>query len=213
MFDLHVHSTLSDGELIPSEIARRMAAIGNEGVAITDHADFSNTSIIMDGLRRLQDVRDDYEVEMIFGVEITHVPPELIGKAVELAWREGAEIVVVHGETIVEPVKERTNEAAVQEEIDILAHPGLIDTKTAEIAASNGIYLEISARNGHSLTNGHVANIAKDAGCELVINTDAHSPSDFINDALARKILEGAGVKDVDKVFENNRRVFRRRRK
>ncbi|RLI84887.1 MAG: PHP domain-containing protein, partial [Archaeoglobales archaeon] len=83
MFDLHVHSTLSDGELIPSEIARRMAAIGNEGVAITDHADFSNIPIIMECLRKLQDLRDDYGVELLFGVEITHVPPKLIGKAVE----------------------------------------------------------------------------------------------------------------------------------
>jgi len=213
MFDLHVHSTLSDGELIPSEIARRMAAIGNEGTAITDHADFSSISMIMDCLRKLQDVRDDYEVELIFGVEITHVPPELIGKAVELAWKEGAEIVIVHGETIAEPVKEGTNEAAVQEEINVLAHPGLIDMRTAEMAASNGIYLEISARSGHCLTNGHVSKIAGEVGCGLVINTDAHSPSDFIDDTLARKILIGAGVEDVDKVLENNKKLFQKRKK
>jgi len=212
MFDLHVHSTLSDGELIPSEIARRMAAIGNEGVAITDHADFSNIPIIMECLRKLQDLRDDYGVELLFGVEITHVPPKLIGKAVELAWKEGAEIVIVHGETIVEPVEEGTNEAAVQEEIDILAHPGLIDIRIAEIAASNGIYLEISARKGHCLTNGHIAKVAAETKCGLVINTDAHSPSDFINDEFARKILRGAGVENVNKILENNRRVFRKRR-
>ena len=140
MIDLHVHSVFSDGELIPSEIARRMAAIGNEGVAITDHADFSSIPWIMDNLRRLQEFRDDYELNILFGVEITHVPPKLIGKAVELARKEGAEIIVVHGETLAEPVKDGTNLAAVQEEIDILAHPGLIDVKTAEIAAVRVVF-------------------------------------------------------------------------
>jgi histidinol phosphatase-like PHP family hydrolase len=213
MIDLHVHSVFSDGELIPSEIARRMAAIGNEGVAITDHADFSSIPWIMDNLRRLQDLRDDYELKILFGVEITHVPPKLIGKAVELARREGAEIVVVHGETIAEPVKEGTNLAAVQEEIDILAHPGLIDLKTAEIAASNGIYLEISARKGHCLTNGHVARIAADAGCELVINTDAHSPSDFIDTDTAIRILLGAGVDNPKDVLKNSEKLLRKKMK
>ena len=211
MIDLHVHSVFSDGELIPSEIARRMAQLGNEGVAITDHADFSNIAWIMDNLRKLMDFRDDYELPIAFGVEITHVPPKLIGRAVELAWREGAEIVIVHGETLAEPVKEGTNLMAVQEEIDILAHPGLIDIETAELAKENGVYLEISARKGHCLANGHVARVAEEIGCELVINTDAHAPSDFIDTYTAVKILRGAGVRDVERVLENSRRILRKR--
>ncbi len=211
MIDLHIHSVFSDGELIPSEIIRRMAEIGNEGLAITDHADFSNISWIMQNFRKLMDFRDDYELDVLFGVEITHVPPNMIGRAVELAWKEGAEIVIVHGETIVEPVKEGTNFAAVQEEIDILAHPGLIDVKTAELARENGIYLEISARKGHCLTNGHVARIAQEVGCKLVINTDAHSPSDFIDTQTAVKILRGAGVIDVEEVLNNSKRIIKKK--
>ncbi len=211
MIDLHVHSVFSDGELIPSEIVRRMAQLGNEGVAITDHADFSNIRWIMGNLRRLMDFRDDYELPVLFGVEITHVPPKLIGRAVELAWREGAEIVIVHGETLAEPVKEGTNRMAVQEEIDILAHPGIIDIETAELAKENGVYLEISARKGHCLANGHVARIAEEIGCELVINTDAHAPNDFIDTAMALKILRGAGVRDVEKVLKNSRRILKKK--
>ena len=210
MIDLHVHSIFSDGELIPSEIARRMAELKNEGFAITDHADFSNIGYIMNNLRNMMDFRDDYELEILFGVEITHVPPNLIGKAVELAWKEGAEIVVVHGETIVEPVKKGTNVAAVQEEINILAHPGLIDLKTAEIAAESDVHLEISARKGHCLTNGHVAKVSKEIGCKLVINTDAHSPSDLINKKMAEQVLIGAGIDDVDGVFKNSRKLMRK---
>ncbi len=211
MIDLHIHSVFSDGELIPSEIIRRMAEIGNEGLAITDHADFSNMSWIIQNLRKLMDFRDDYELDVLFGVEITHVPPKLIGRAVELAWKEGAEIVIVHGETIVEPVREGTNFAAVQEEIDILAHPGLIDIKTAELAKENGVYLEISARKGHCLANGHVARIAQEIGCKLVINTDAHSPNDFIDTQTAVKILKGAGVIDVEEVLNNSKRIMKKK--
>ncbi len=211
MIDLHIHSVFSDGELIPSEIIRRMAELGNEGLAITDHADLSNISWIMQNLRKLMDLRDDYEIPAIFGVEITHVPPKLIGRAVELAWKEGAEIVIVHGETMAEPVKEGTNLAAVQEEIDILAHPGLIDIKTAELAKENGVYLEISARKGHCLANGHVARIAQEIGCKLVINTDAHSPSDFIDTQMAVKILRGAGVMDVEEVLNNSKRIIKKK--
>ncbi len=213
MIDLHTHSVFSDGELIPSEMIRRMAELGNEGLAITDHADFTNLSWIMQNLRNLMDLRDDYEIDVVFGVEITHVPPNLIGRAVELAWKEGAEIVVVHGETIVEPVKEGTNFAAVQEEIDILAHPGLIDVETAEMAKENGIYLEISARKGHCLTNGHVARISREVGCELVVNTDAHSPEDFIDTEMAVRILKGAGVYDIERVLMNSRKILRKRLK
>ncbi|MEM1671070.1 MAG: histidinol phosphate phosphatase domain-containing protein [Archaeoglobaceae archaeon] len=211
MFDLHTHSVFSDGDLIPSEMIRRIASVGNEGFAITDHADFSNISFVLSNLLKLKDL--DYEIDFLVGVEITHVPPELIGRAVELAWKEGAEIVVVHGETIAEPVAEGTNSSALNEEINILAHPGLISDGDAEKAKENGVFLEISARRGHSLTNGHVARIAEKFSCDLVINTDMHSPTDIINDSMAKKILAGAGVRDLESVLKNNEKLFRKLRK
>lgn len=211
MFDLHTHSIFSDGDLVPSEMIRRIASAGNEGFAITDHVDFSNISLVLSNLLKLKDL--DFEIDFLVGVEITHVPPHLIGRAVELAWKEGAEIVVVHGETIAEPVAEGTNASALNEEINILAHPGLISERDAEKAKENGIYLEISARRGHSLTNGHVARIAEKLSCDLVINTDMHSPADIITDSLAKKILAGAGVKDLESVLKNNERLFRKLRK
>ncbi|NHW88390.1 MAG: histidinol phosphate phosphatase domain-containing protein [Archaeoglobales archaeon] len=211
MFDLHTHSVFSDGELIPSEIIRRMAAKGNEGVAITDHADFSTIPLILKNLLKLKEF--EYEIDFLIGVEITHVPPKLIGKAVELAWKEGAEIVIVHGETIAEPVLPGTNSSALEEEINILAHPGIIGEEEAEKARENGIYLEISARKGHCLTNGHIARISEEFSCDLVINTDMHSPSDIIENETAVRILKGAGVKNYQYVLKNNERLFKKLRK
>jgi histidinol phosphatase-like PHP family hydrolase len=190
-----------------------MAALGNEGMAITDHADFSNIPHIMDALGRLKEWRDDFELEVLFGVEITHVPPKLIGRAVELALREGAEIVVVHGETISEPVKEGTNFAALNEEIDILAHPGLIDESSLELAAENGVSLEITSRRGHCLANGYVAKKAEEFGCVLTLNTDAHSPPDLISTKEAEAVCKGAGIKDFETVFENSGTLLKRKLK
>ncbi|MEM3391238.1 MAG: PHP domain-containing protein, partial [Archaeoglobaceae archaeon] len=82
MIDLHTHSTFSDGELIPAELIRRVASKGNKGVAITDHADFSTISTILSNLSKLKEF--DFDIDFLVGVEITHVPPRLIGRAVEL---------------------------------------------------------------------------------------------------------------------------------
>jgi len=47
MIDLHTHTTFSDGELIPAELARRAAKAGYRAMAMTDHADFSNLELIL----------------------------------------------------------------------------------------------------------------------------------------------------------------------
>ena len=44
--DLHMHSLFSDGELLPSELARRALVLGHETIAITDHVDYSNIETI-----------------------------------------------------------------------------------------------------------------------------------------------------------------------
>ncbi|MDW7989807.1 MAG: histidinol phosphate phosphatase domain-containing protein [Archaeoglobaceae archaeon] len=211
MFDLHAHSIFSDGELIPAELIRRNAINGNKGIAITDHADFSTISLVLSNLQKLRNL--DFDIDFLIGVEITHVPPRLIGRAVELSWKEGAEIVIVHGETIYEPVPEGTNSFALDEEINILAHPGILSDDDAEKARENGVYLEITARKGHCLTNGHIARMAEKYSCDLVINTDMHSSSDIIDDAMAQKILKGSGIWKWEVVLKNNEKLFRKLKK
>ena len=62
----------------------------------------------------------------------------------------------MHGESPVEPVIEGTNRAGIEAGADILAHPGNITEEDARLAAEKGVYLEITARAGHSETNQHV---------------------------------------------------------
>jgi histidinol phosphatase-like PHP family hydrolase len=199
MIDLHTHTTFSDGCLIPAELARRAAKAGYRAVAITDHADHSNVRLILDNLLRfVRESGPHLGIDALAGVEITHVPPPLIPSLIHTARELGAQLVVVHGETIVEPVLKGTNLAAIEGGADILAHPGLLTPQEAALAAEKNVALEITTRKGHSLTNGLVAALAKSHGAKLVINNDAHEPGDFVSLELRKKIAMGAGLTPED---------------
>jgi histidinol phosphatase-like PHP family hydrolase len=195
MFDLHTHSLFSDGELIPSELVRRMEVMGYTAVAVTDHADSSNLDFIIPRIKAVAlDLNQSQSVKVVPGVELTHVPPNLIRTLTRKARELGAVLVVVHGETPVEPVAPGTNRAALEAGADILAHPGLITREEAALAARKNVFLEISGRSGHSFANGHVAKMATEVGAKLVLNSDAHAPRDFMAPELMKRIVEGSGL-------------------
>lgn len=213
--DLHVHSLLSDGELLPSEIARRAEKLGYEAIAITDHVDLSNLELIGPRIVEVANELNRYmNVRVIPGVELTHVPVATIDKLAGLARKLGAELVLVHGETIVEPVYPGTNDAAIAcTDVDILAHPGLLTIEQAEKSRENGIYLELTAKQGHCLANGWIAKVAEKAGSNLLVNTDAHGPDDLLTLEEAFKVARGAGLdEDASKkaVIENPKKLVGR---
>lgn len=195
MIDLHTHTIFSDGELLPSELVRRAKVLGYEAIALTDHADFTNLELLLEVGKKARYLEEGYGITVLSGVELTHVPPRDIPRLAVRAKELGAEIVVVHGESPVEPVAPLTNLAAVEcKDVDILAHPGFITEEEAGIAAANGICLEITSRYGHNVTNGHVARMAKASGAKLVVDTDTHSPGDLITRDRALHIAHGAGL-------------------
>jgi histidinol phosphatase-like PHP family hydrolase len=134
----------------------------------------------------------------------------MIAELVERARELGALAVVAHGETIVEPVPPGTNRAAIEAGVDVLAHPGLLSFDDARRAAEKGVHLEISARSGHSLSNGHVATLARQTGAALVFGTDTHSPDNITARAQAERIARGAGLSDeeVRHMFANAARLL-----
>jgi len=195
MIDLHTHTFFSDGVLIPSELVRRLEALDYDAVALTDHADSSNLDFIVPRIVQVaEDLNHAQKVKVVPGIELTHVPPSLIEPLVKRARELGARLVVIHGETIVEPVAPGTNRAGLEAGADIIAHPGLITEGDVKLAAEKGVCLEITSRRGHSLSNGHVAGLASKAGARLVLNSDAHAPGDFMTDAFAQKVIQGAGI-------------------
>lgn len=194
--DFHTHTFYSDGALSPMEQARRAVVNGYDVLGLTDHVGAGGVARLLDDLRRDRDIIERYwPITVIVGVELTHVPAEALADVAALARSVGAEIVVVHGETPVEPVPAGTNHAAIMSgHVDILAHPGLLTEEDARLAADRDVFLEVTARRGHSLTNGHVVRVAEAAGAKLIVNSDAHEPSDLLTVAFQERVALGAGI-------------------
>jgi histidinol phosphatase-like PHP family hydrolase len=215
LFDFHTHTFLSDGGLLPIELIRRAAANGYTAIGIADHASYSTLDYVVDALvRDCRLAEEHWEIRAIPGVEITHVPPAAVLELAREARKRGARYVVCHGETPVEPVPPGTNLAALQcHDVDILAHPGPITAEMAALAAKNQVFLELSARRGHSLANGAVAAAARTAGALLLVDSDGHEPGDLLTEEFARRVAAGAGLTEQETeaaLIANPRRLLAR---
>lgn len=208
IYDFHTHSSLSDGQLSPLELIHRAVQKGYQAIAITDHAGIGELERFVTEISRNCALAERYwNIRAIPGVELTHLPVAAIADTAHFAKEKGARIVVVHGETIVEPVEAGTNRAAVQcPYVDILAHPGLLTLDEAKAARARGLFLEISARKGHSLANGHVVNICRSAGARMLLGSDAHDEGDLLTPEFARAVAQGAGLSaaEITEVLEKN---------
>ncbi len=199
VYDFHTHSTLSDGELSPIELIRRAVVAGYRAMAVTDHAAAGQIDRFAHELRQDCELAEaHWGIPVYAGVELTHVPAGAVAKTARAAKRAGARIVIVHGETVAEPVEEGTNLAAVTcGYVDVLAHPGLMTPEVAELAARNGVFIELSAKLSHAVANGHVARLAKTAGARIIVNSDNHV-LDFLSEGRVRDIVLGAGLDEAD---------------
>jgi len=195
MIDLHTHTFLSDGELSPAELVRRAENAGYRVIGITDHADASNLDDVISALVQfVRETQPFLKIRVIPGVELTHVPPGQIGGLVRRARQLGARLVLVHGESVCEPVAFGTNRAGIEAGVDILAHPGIISEEEVRLAATNGVHLEVSARYSHGLGNGRVVSLAREAGAPLVIDSDAHTAADILTPNWRERVAFGAGL-------------------
>ena len=196
VYDFHCHTNLSDGALTAIELIRRARHAGYKAIALTDHVGQGSLQrVLAEIIRDCALAREHWDILAIPGVELTHLPVEAIAETAQQAKELGAWLVVVHGQTIVEPVGKNTNITALQcHNVDILAHPGLITLEEAKLAAANNIFLELSARKGHCLSNGHVANMARQAGARLLVDSDAHQPDELLSAELASYVAQGAGL-------------------
>lgn len=215
IYDFHTHTSLSDGVLSPMELIRRALEHDYHAIALTDHVGVGYLERVIGEIAAdCALARAHWPILAIPGVELTHIPPQAIGETAKWAKELGAWLVVVHGESIIEPVEKGTNKAALQcPYVDVLAHPGLITLEDAELAATTGIFLEISARKGHSLANGHIAQQARLTGAKLLLNSDAHSETDFLTPTLARRMTRRAGLdeKESDAILITNAQALLKR--
>ena len=199
MYNLHSHSLLSDGVLLPSEIAMRYLAAGYKAIAITDHADYSNIDFVVDAIVKFtKRWPKNIGIHVLPGVELTHLPLEQFKPLVKFARSKGAKVIIAHGETQVEPVIKGTNLAALEADIDILAHPGLITAEEVALAKRKGAFLELTSRRGHDASNVRVANLAREYGARLILNNDSHAPDDIIAPKELEDVGERAGLSPIE---------------
>ncbi len=208
IIDFHMHTYMSDGQLGYAELVARAIDQGYTVMGITDHTDSGNFDIITDSvLSFVEKTKKHYgnSISIIPGVELTHICPTEISSLTDRARKKGISLVIVHGQTISEPVMAGTNLAAIEACVDILAHPGFITLEEAVLATKNNVYLEITASKNHSITNGHVAMMAKEAHANLVINSDFHAITGFLSKKKIEDIIYGLGLSsyDFDKMLEN----------
>ncbi len=216
MYNLHAHTFLSDGELLPSEVAVRYQAAGYKVIALTDHADYSNikavAKAILEFCRKWPKASG---IKVLPGIELTHLPPEQFKPLASLARRQGLKIIIAHGETTVEPVVKDTNRLALLSDIDILAHPGLLSDEDARLAAKRGILLEITSRKGHNRTNAHVINQARKFNAGLILNNDSHTCDDIISPEQLKQVGLEAGLTEEELVdiYKNTLKLIEKRRR
>jgi Histidinol phosphatase and related hydrolases of the PHP family len=205
MIDFHTHTLISDGAFIPAESVRRAEMAGYKVLGFADHSDLATlrtqVPVILAAARTENAAPDG--ITVLPATELTHVRPAQIAECVKLARELGAAYVVVHGETLSEPVQPGTNRAAILAGVEYLAHPGLISRDDAMLAAERGAMLEISGKRGHCLANGHVARLARETGASLIFGSDAHTVGDMPTRDFAEKICRAAGLdqREVDEMF------------
>lgn len=208
IYDFHTHTFFSDGENSPVELARFAAASGYKCIGFTDHASYSNIDELIENVTKDCKLISKYwDIIAIPGVEITNVPAGSIDEMAKYAKENGARLVIAHGESIVEKVEKGTNLVAVKSKhVDILAHPGFITEKEIELAIKNDIYIEITKRAGHSLTNGLVAKLGLKYGAKFLVNSDAHNANDLFSEGWQEKIALAAGLtkKQTEEIFSTN---------
>ncbi len=195
MIELHMHSTLGIGRLTPAAALRQAKLAGCRVAALTEQADAATVKGALRGLLPLAREYGLYmDLDALAGVELTHVPPQLLGRSVEEARALGAQLVLVYGETLADSVDTGTNLAAIEAGADILSHPGLITPEEAALAAEKGVLLELSCRPEHGLANGRAAALARAAGAGLVIASDARGVGEVAGRERRKAVALGAGL-------------------
>lgn len=195
MYNLHCHSLLSDGCLLPTEVAMRYSSAGFKVIAITDHVDYSNIKTVISAILNFtRHWPKNSPIQVLPGIELTHLPLQQFKPLACYARKKGIKVIVAHGESPAEPVIMDTNHMALLADIDILAHPGNISESDVKLARDKGVFLEITTRRGHRAGNYHVAHLAMRYGAKLILGTDSHAPEDIISYGQMRRNAVKNGI-------------------
>jgi len=217
--DLHLHTTFTDGRNSPEEMVRTAIERGYEYVAVTDHT--SNVRIAnglepgqVEGyLAALDELGARYpHIRILKGLEVDILPDGRLDMPDEILARLDLVAVAVHSQFDQprEVMTARVVGALANPLVHLLTHPtGRLIGRRAElqldldrlfdVAAREGVMLEINSNPERLDLNAANARRARDQGITVTISTDAHSTDQMAN--LERGVWQarrgGLGPADV----------------
>lgn len=200
--NLHTHSTWSDGSDTLDQLVEEAMKRGMEYLAVTDH---SRSLVIANGLsierllqqgeeiRRIND-RLEGRFRLLWGSECDILADGSLDYPDEILAQLDWVVASVHTLMTMDPVAmtERLQRAASHPCVDVIGHPsGRVLGKRAGYVADweavfataqeHGVALEMNASPHRLDLNDSAARRAREVGCKLSINTDAHSLREFDN--------------------------------
>jgi histidinol phosphatase-like PHP family hydrolase len=210
LYDLHVHSDISDGRLTALEMAIQAQARHYSVLGFAEHVGIGNIPRVVEALTAAcATIRQRYGLAAVPGVEITRMPRLAIADVARRCKQAGAVLVTVHGESPGDQPQPGVNLAAIEApDVDILAHPGLLSDEEGRRAAATSTYLELSGGAWHAVANPWVARIALNCGAALLLGSDAHDAETLMTveraDAAVRAL--GLGAQMVQEITQDNPR-------
>jgi DNA polymerase (family 10) len=215
--DLHDHTDWSDGTRTIEEMARAAAQRGRSYLSISDHsrgravANGLSVERLRDQIAQVKAARDAYGVRLLCSSEVDiradgsmDFPDEVLAEL---------DIVVGSIHSAFTGSKEKQTERLLRAirnpYVNIIGHPtgALLETRAAyefdvdavfRAAAETGTALEINSNPARLDLNADLARRARELGCTISIDTDAHGPDGldhmFFGVGTARK----AGVTKAD---------------
>ena len=196
--DVHMHTSTTDGKNTILEMAEAALARGYEYIAITDHSKNLAMTLGLDDARALEHIRHIREVDAdmagkirVFpGIEVDILADGALDLSDEVLAQMDVVIASVHSlfQQPREQMTERVLRAIENPYVRILGHPTgrlLLRRDAYEIdlpavirrAAELGVAMEHNADPNRLDLCDRDLRIAKEHGCRIAVNTDAHHVS------------------------------------
>ena len=193
--DLHMHTTASDGSNSIAEMAEAAIVRGLKYIAITDHS--KNLAMInglddaraLEHIQRIREVDKEFEgrIRIFAGIEVDILADGSLDLSDEVLAQMDVVIASVHSrfEQPREEMTARLIRAVENKNVHILGHPtgrqilrrepyaldtGAVIRRCAEL----GVAVEHNASPERLDLSDRDLRFAKECGCKIVINTDAH---------------------------------------
>jgi DNA polymerase (family 10) len=193
--DLHMHTTASDGRCSITEMAEAAIACGLKYIAITDHSKVLAMTGGLDEKRALEhiqniravDQRMEGRIRIFTGIEVDILADGKLDLDDEVLAQMDVVIASIHTrfEQGLEETTDRVLKAIENPNVDVLGHPtGRLLLRREPFAIDIGKVLrrcaELRVAVEHNAAperldlNDRDLRLAKESGCKIVINTDAH---------------------------------------